>query len=138
MKKEKKFQLLLSALALIFVLSGCKRDNYTWPETVTFGKEGGKQEVSSTGTAMSLRIYEGNYSNGSGGSLESYMPEMEATIQYKWLTVKIFRQSPQTLSFLYRSIEIEAEPNTTGSPRELTIQGTVMNSHYILQVKQDG
>lgn len=137
MKKEKKFQLLLSALALIFVLSGCRRDNYQWPETVTFGKEGGKQEVSSTGTAHGIWIYERISIDGFESSLESFMPETEATVQYKWLTVKVFRL-PQTTSFLYRSIEIEAEPNTTGSPRELSIQGQVRNSRYILQVKQDG
>lgn len=135
----KILKLLLSALALVLVLSGCKRDNYEWPETVVFGKEGGKREVSSGFTAGDIRIYEENFAkDGIGGSLDSYLNESEVTFHYKWLTVKIFRKSMQSITFTYESIELEAEPNTTGSPRELTIQGTVMNSHYILQVKQDG
>lgn len=120
--------LFVAGLCLLF--NGCKKDNWGWPESVEFEKEGGQMTVGTVDgdVAYLLDIFDGE--NEVHVDLTSLAYGEEKSFQYEWLTV--------TVTKMYKSMKLVADPNLTGKTRHLKVSGMIMNGRYRLVVYQKG
>ena len=114
--------LIMTACCLIVTLAGCTNlDNYGYPKSLSFGKEGGQKVVKGDDGIYHLTI--SNY-NGDG----NYSDGDSIIVTYEWLTVKCAKFDD--------TWTIIAEPNTTGKNRKLYVYGAVDDGDAEMTIKQ--
>lgn len=126
LKKLKSAATALFAMALsLMVLPSCQQDQYGYPDIVKLSSDGVPVTIYGDTSFQTMNIHD------SKGTLASPIVNDSnyMVVSLHWLSIKTLRGS--------HSLELDAQPNTSGAPRSLFIDGNFGNGYTCIEVIQN-